>query len=75
MCEESGVAQGKRGGLITRRSVDRNHSPLTQSFYIFYNFYEFIFIKTKHKQHYKHNTQNYIKHTLIMLDIRFKLCF
>ena len=24
----SGVAQGKRVGLITRRSVDRNHSPL-----------------------------------------------
>ena len=24
----SGVAQRKRGGLITRRSVDQNHSPL-----------------------------------------------
>ena len=26
---ESRVAQGKRGGLITRRAVDRNHSLLT----------------------------------------------
>ena len=25
---DSGVAQRKRGGLITRRSVDQNHSPL-----------------------------------------------
>ena len=32
---ESRVAQGKRGGLITRRTVDRNHSLLTtiNSFY------------------------------------------
>ena len=29
---ESGVAQRKRAGLITQRSVDRNHSPL----YFFY---------------------------------------
>ena len=35
-CKKSGVAQGKRGGLITRRSVDRNHSPLIKhlSFFI-----------------------------------------
>ena len=26
---ESGVAQWKRDGLITRRSVDRNHSSLS----------------------------------------------
>ena len=33
--DQSGVAQGKRGGLITRRSVDRNHSPLNSFFFSF----------------------------------------
>ena len=40
----SGVAQWKRAGLITQRSVDRNHSPL-KTFFCFNSINKFYFCR------------------------------
>ena len=48
----SGVAQRKRGGLITRRSVDQNHSPL--NFFVLFICFFFVF-KKKEKRKTKQN--------------------
>ena len=50
----SGVAQRKRGGLITRRSVDQNHSPLISFCVLFLCLFDNGIDIKKHK----HETRN-----------------
>ena len=49
------MAQGKRGGLITRRAVDRNHSLLTIN--------SFCAIREKNRIQNKEETHTYTKAT------------
>lgn len=54
----SGVAQRKRGGLITRRSVDQNHSPLI-SFCFLFVFLIMELTSKKKNTSTKHETQHH----------------